>query len=291
MTDTNTDTRTDVTFATADGTTLAGWFYRPEAAPVVAGNPCIVMSPGLGAVRRMQFESYARTFSDAGFACLLYDHRNFADSDGAPRHEADPWRQLSDMRDAVTFARTRPGVDPSRIGVWGASYSGGHALVIGALDRRVRAVVAQVPFIDGSQFGWADDDFWASLDADRDARARGEAPAVMHPAYDGSDNKAWVDAVDGWDHYPNELTLRSMDLMRTYMPKTFVPLIAPTPMLMVIAENDAYPPCSPAISVDAWEAGGEPKAIVKLPCGHYDMYSTYLTEAATASRDFFLEHL
>ena len=33
-----------------------------------------------------------------------------------------------------------------RVGVWGSSYSAGHVLYIAAVDRRVKAVVAQVRF-------------------------------------------------------------------------------------------------------------------------------------------------
>jgi hypothetical protein len=54
-----------------------------------------------------------------------------------------------DYRDAITFAGTLAEVDASRIGAWGSSYSGGHVLVVGAIDRRVRCVVSQVPLISG----------------------------------------------------------------------------------------------------------------------------------------------
>jgi hypothetical protein len=37
----------------------------------------------------------------------------------------------------------RPEVDADRIGLWGSSYAGGHALVLGATGRRLKAVVAQ----------------------------------------------------------------------------------------------------------------------------------------------------
>ncbi|MBI5920153.1 MAG: hypothetical protein HY847_00740 [Betaproteobacteria bacterium] len=42
-----------------------------------------------------------------------------------PRHHIDPWRQVSDYHDAITFAGSIPGVDKSRIGIWDSSYSGG----------------------------------------------------------------------------------------------------------------------------------------------------------------------
>jgi cephalosporin-C deacetylase-like acetyl esterase len=40
-------------------------------------------------------------------------------------------------------------VDPERIGIWGTSYSGGHVLVVTAIDKRVKCVVSQMPSING----------------------------------------------------------------------------------------------------------------------------------------------
>jgi dienelactone hydrolase len=39
-------------------------------------------------------------------------------------------------------------VDPERVGVWGMSMGGGHALITAAEDSRVAAVVALVPATD-----------------------------------------------------------------------------------------------------------------------------------------------
>ena len=44
-------------------------------------------------------------------------------------------------------------MDENRIGLWGTSFAGGHAIVLGATDRRLKAVVAQVPTIDGYASG------------------------------------------------------------------------------------------------------------------------------------------
>lgn len=53
------------------------------------------------------------------------------------------------MQMALTFVDQHPAVDSDRIGLWAASYSGGNVLVVAAVDRRVKAVVSQVPFIAG----------------------------------------------------------------------------------------------------------------------------------------------
>ena len=38
--------------------------------------------------------------------------------------------------------------------MWGISYSGGHALILAAIDPRIKAAVANVPVIDGYQNMW-----------------------------------------------------------------------------------------------------------------------------------------
>ena len=43
----------------------------------------------------------------------------------------------------------RSDVNKDKIGVWGSSYSGGHALHVGAVDKRVKVVLCQVPLVDG----------------------------------------------------------------------------------------------------------------------------------------------
>src|SRR5215471_9230057 len=138
--------RRDVEFD-AEGVTLRGWFY----AAGTGGTPAaaVVMAHGFSAVKEMYLDSFAEVFAAAGLSVLVFDNRNFGASDGEPRQEIDPWAQVRDFRDAITYARTREEVDGERIGIWGSSYSGAHVLVVGAMDRRVKCVVSQVPLISG----------------------------------------------------------------------------------------------------------------------------------------------
>jgi hypothetical protein len=112
-------------------------------------SPGIVMCHGFSAVKEMYLDKYGQHFADSGMAALVYDNRNLGASDGEPRQEIDPWQQIRDYRDAISFARGLPEIDGDRIGIWGSSYSGAHVLVVGAVDRRVKCVVAQVPLISG----------------------------------------------------------------------------------------------------------------------------------------------
>jgi len=57
--------------------------------------------------------------------------------------------QCSDISDAITYAQSRQDVNKGKIAIWGTALSGGHALRVGAVDRRVKAVLSQVPVVNG----------------------------------------------------------------------------------------------------------------------------------------------
>src|SRR5437899_3495223 len=173
-------TRAEVEFEVDGGVILRGWLFVPSGG--ARRYPAITMAHGYAAVKEHGIEPFAKLFAENGFVVLLHDHRGFGASDGEPRHDVDPWRQIADWRRAITFLENRPEVDPQRIGLWGTSYAGGHAIVLGASDRRLRAVVAQVPTISGFEQGLRriPPDAVAAIEdafaADERAQALGEPP-------------------------------------------------------------------------------------------------------------------
>lgn len=132
--------RSDVEF-TWLGATLRGWLFRSTPNPA----PGLVMAHGFSATRHMTLDRYADAISAAGVTVLVYDHRGFGASDGEPRQEVNPWVQARGYIDAIAFLSGVDGTDPGRIAVWGDSNSAGVASVVAAVDKRVRAVILQVP--------------------------------------------------------------------------------------------------------------------------------------------------
>jgi fermentation-respiration switch protein FrsA (DUF1100 family) len=264
------------------------------------------MAHGFSAVKEMYLDRYAETFAAAGLNALVYDNRNFGASDGEPRQEIDPWAQVRDYRHAITYATTLPEGDPDRIGIFGSSYSGGHVLVVGALDRRVKAVVSQVPLVSGHDnfraLVRADfiDGFRAQFDADRAARFRGEKPAMV-PVVDKDplapsalptpDSYTWFTETHDKraPSWRNEVTLRSVEMFTEYEPITYVPYISPTPLLLLPARNDVLTPTD--LAVAAYEKAREPKRLQFLPGGHFDAYVDGFDVSGPAARDWFVEHL
>jgi carboxymethylenebutenolidase len=70
-------------------------------------------------------------------------------------------RASHDVMAAVEYARTLPGVDPARIGVWGYCTGGTLALLTACLDRRLAAAVVHFP----SQPTFAEHDAQHPVDA------------------------------------------------------------------------------------------------------------------------------
>lgn len=291
----------------AEGVTLRGWFYKPDDA--TGEVPCIVMAHGFSAVKEQFLDDYADVFCAAGLACVVYDNRGFGASDAAlskPRLEIDPWEQVRDYQHAITYAQNRDDVDSSRVGVWGSSYSGGHAYMVGAIDRRVKAVCGQVPLVSGRRLFetlvrvdyWGP--MWDMLAADRQARARGDEP-VMLPVVDkdpaaqsalptADSYEFFMSTRDRAPAWENQVTLRTMELAQGYEPGRFLPLISPTPLLMVVAPNDRL--VAGEMACEAYETAVHPKKLVLVPGGHFDAYQGEGFEiSSSAARDWFVEHL
>ncbi len=294
--------RRDIEF-NAEGVILRGWLYLPEK---LAGRaPAIVMSHGFSAVKEQYLDRYAEVFSREGFAVLVFDHRNLGASDGEPRQEMDPWAQVRDYRHAITFARTLKEVDRERIGIWGTSYSGGHVLIVGAIDRRVKCVVSQVPAISGSgsaQRRVRPDLVPALLErfnADREARFAGKPPSMVPVVSEDPGAPCALPGKECWDFfmgtqsfapaYRNEVTLRTMEMAREYEPGIYVPRISPTPLLMIIADRDTLSPTD--LALQAYQQALEPKQLVLIRGGHFIPYIDRFQEASTAARDCFKMHL
>ena len=295
--------RRDIEFD-AEGVTLRGWFYDADGRSGAA--PTVVMAHGFSAVKEMYLDKFAETFAAAGLNALVFDNRNFGASDGEPRLEIDPVQQVRDYRHAITYATTLDEVDPTRIGAWGSSYSGGHVLVLGAIDRRVKAVVAQVPLVSGSaniaELVRADfrAGFRQMFDDDRAARFRGDPPAMVPVVAEDPLAPSALPTPDSWTWFTetgktrapswkNEVTLRTVEMLGEYEPAAYIARISPTPLLMVVAREDHLTPAH--LAIDAYERAREPKRLVILPGGHFDAYVDGFAEASTPARDWFVEHL
>lgn len=130
----------------SNNTRCAADFYRPDSNQPY---PAIVMAHGFAGQRNFRLPAFAQRFCEAGFGVLLFDYRCFGGSDGLPRQLINPWYQLDDWRAAIHHTREDQQVDPSKIYLWGSSFSGGHVVSIATEDDTIAGLIAQVPFVSG----------------------------------------------------------------------------------------------------------------------------------------------
>lgn len=288
----------------ADGDVLRGWLYTPADA---SGEvPTVVMAHGFSAVKEMYLDEFAEVFAEAGLGAVVFDNRNFGDSEGQPRNEIDPYQQVRDYRHAITYAETRPEVDADRIGVWGTSYSGGHALTVGAWDNRVACVVSQVPLTDGLYNlrrlvrAYLVENLRERINEDRRARFRGEEPVYMPVVSEDLSGDAALPTRDAHEWYTetarerapnweNRVTLKTLEMYSEYAPVDHVAEISPTPLRMIVAEDDNLAVKDAAF--ETYETAREPKSLVTLEGGHWVPYDDAFDEASRAAREWFVDHL
>jgi alpha-beta hydrolase superfamily lysophospholipase len=259
----------------------------------------------------MALDPFARAFCEAGIAVLVYDHRNLGASDGTPRQEINIWAQARDYRYAISWMVKQPEVCSDRIAIWGSSFSGGEVIAVAACDRRVKAVIANVPFatLPDVDYENAPDKFPAIRRNLLDESGNGLADnpgdvmgplAVVEEAGNElpvflPDNEAatWFLRLgklpeSGWE---NRVTIRnSFGTDPAFDPGVCIQHVSPTPLLMVVATQDALADTAGALA--AFARAGEPKRLTMIEGGHFVTYQGRGFElAVSAMREFLLEYL
>lgn len=294
--------RKDITF-TSKGLHCSGWLFVPEG---LQGQkaPTIVMGHGFTGVKEMGLADFAERFAAAGFVTLVFDYRYFGESEGEPRSQLFPLEQVEDFRNAVTWVSDQPEVDPQRIGLWGTSYGGGVVTYVATFDKRIKAVVAQVPSTVSPENRRAmNPERWDSVGEfllrDRIERYKTGAvnymnvvapegePCVLPGQETYEEFMALVPPESTWR---NQITLESLEKIREFDPVSLIHLMAPTALLLIPAEKDALLPID-AVKA-AYQKAQEPKDIIVLSIKHFDIYrEPWLSKAADAAIDWFKKYL
>ncbi len=153
---------------TSEGTRMSAELYSLKS---LAGRklPTVIMCHGWGGTAA-GLRTVALDLVRAGYLVVAFDYRGWGESDsrvyltGRPpaerpgnrfttevqevREVVDPFDQTTDLLNVIHWVQGEPQADPSRIGLWGSSYSGGHVVYAAARDPRVKATVSQVPALD-----------------------------------------------------------------------------------------------------------------------------------------------
>ena len=301
--------QTDVKFLSR-GVTCRGMLLVPD--DTEGPLPAIVMAGGWCYVKEVVMPKYGKFLVEAGYAVLLFDYRSFGDSEGLPRQHIVPLEQQEDYRSAISYLETLSEIDSGRIGIWGISYSGGHVMIVGASDPRVKCIVAIVPVVDGYESMRRDHgelrfaELKELITADRRKRAADpdtRAYLPMSTLTPSEELSAWpypevyeifneIKKTEAPNHV-HENTVESVELLLEYTVFPFTKRLVNTPTMVIVAQNDNI--TSWDLEIEAYRSiPAQKKELVVLPhTSHMSLYNKQerLELAGKAGARWFTEHL
>ncbi|MFX0574472.1 alpha/beta hydrolase [Nocardia nepalensis] len=288
---------------TSDGHRLVGDLHLPDTGAV---RGAVVLTGPFSGVREQVTGFYAQRFAERGYAALSFDHRNWGDSEGAPRQHEDATAKLSDLRHAVSYLAQRPEVDADKITVCGVCLGGIYAAQLAAFDPRVKAValiaaaynnpalirnrfgadnfgalMGQFAQIAQQQFDTGEIEYWPAVNP-QGMPAGNPGPEPFE--YYGTDRGGRP----GWE---NRCTALSVLQEFTLDIDAYLPLVT-APLLIVHGRGDQPIPLADAEA--AFAAAPEPKQLLVLDTtNHIDLYDddTYVLPAIDRAVAFFDESL
>jgi dienelactone hydrolase len=291
-------TERDVTYY-SDGMACGARLFFPKGFDANGKTPAIVVAHGWTGTSESLFK-YGNRFAERGFVAMAIDYRGWGMSDGfvstvdrvetaddnrftettakvrIKRTRLVPWKQVEDIRNAISYIQGEPGVDPEEIGLWGSSYAGGHVLTVASLDPRVSAVVSQVPGINYRAEGvipiskrWQDDAI---------QRARTGQGGEFRTGYS----------------QPRMVDVETQQKAAEYRPMHRVPMIPENvAVLFLIAENEELINNEKSARQAHALLKTDKKKLVEYPdIGHFDIYiEDHFEKASNEAADWYRKHL
>ena len=289
----------DVEFS-SEGATLRGLLFLPEDQK--QKPPVVIMAHGTSATVNMVADKYAEVFCRSGLAVLLYDNRNFGKSGGEPRQEINPWVQCRGYRDAINFAEKLKDVDTNQIALWGDSYTGGQVIILGAIDERVKVIVAQVP-VCGEQpplvehsrtnFETLKNTFLQGDVRGSPKTTTGPIPVVSSDQLGTSSLLKPIQAFRWYIDYGGRPGSQWINRVTRVIPKTPIPfhpmLCAPfvtAPILMMVAPEDEMVHANYSVAKQVYELIHSPKQWYDISGGHFGLlyYPGEIFDESSADR-------
>jgi dienelactone hydrolase len=265
-------------------------------------RPAVVVPQGtVGLKEHYRSPLICQMLAKAGFVAMTFDYRGFGESEGPPTRIV-PHEQVRDVRNALTYVASLPGVDADRLGLLGFCWGGSHSISAAGLDSRVKCVVEVGGIGDGTRWLrslrsiWDWHEFLCRLDTDRARRVRtgrsevvrfGEVLIGSPMARAGRRRIVAEIAPPSPPYATPDTTLETAELMLEYRPEEVIGRIAPRPVLLMHGAADDLAPVEEAHALYA--AAGDPKKLIVFPGAyHHDVYLDPLFwEVMTHTTDWF----
>jgi uncharacterized protein len=259
----------EVEFSTEDGLRLSGSYLRART----EGRSGVFLYCHEFLSDRWSFRPYIDHLRDLGYDIFTFDFRSHGASQGeagyAPIHWASD-REVSDLRAALAYLRSRPDRDPAGFGLFGVSRGGTTALLVAPGEVDVWGVITDGAFPTiGTMVAYALR--WTELYV-RTPFLRTLLPRWLYH----------VLARSGRRNSERRLNCRFPDVERA------VSRLAPRPWLMIHGARDTY--ISPEIAERLFRLGNGPKELWLVPDAKHNRCREREPEAYAARLLDFIDH-
>ena len=286
--------KTDIQFY-SEGSLIKGHLYTPDA---VSNAPIVILVHGFAGVKEMLLPAFAEHFAANGMAALTFDYRGFGESEGIPGRLV-PHEQITDIRNAITFATTLDGINSNRIGLWGTSYGGANAIVAASRDRRVNVLCVQLTFGNGERVIMGDKSeeekekfresihrIWSKAVTDNKQMMLG----VNRLLADEQSKKFYSEFVQKFDALKVKLPFLTMKETMEHVPEEYIGKIN-IPISITVATGDTVNP--PEESYRLYELANEPKALFEIEnAAHYEVYEgIYFNQTVAQQTEWFKKYI
>ncbi len=259
------------------GQNISGHLYFPEN--FKATLPVVILCHTFCGIKDWLLPAYATFFARHGYAALTFDYRGFGQSQGESGRFI-PERQVEDILAAIDYITDLDSIDADRIALWGSFFGGVNAIVATACDKRVKCLIAQLAFANGSQLlthNLTENDklrFYQTLtkmQETKDATGR----EMMVPV-----SKVLTDCASADFYKEHREQFPALGIKIPYLTTASILLLKPeqyikditAPILLVGAEHDTVNP-EGAIT-QLYDLVQEPKKLyIETGAAHYEMYS------------------
>lgn len=123
--------------------------YTPANYDLKKSYPAIVVAHPNGGVKEQVAGLYAQRLAEEGFITITADAAYQGASEGIPRNVDKPFYRIEDIHGMADFITHFPGVDKTRIGLFGICGGGGYSLKAAQTDKRFKMIATLSMFNSG----------------------------------------------------------------------------------------------------------------------------------------------
>lgn len=243
----------EVTFESNDRA-LVGNLYLPDDYQEGTKLPGTIITGAWTTVKEQMPANYAEEIADRGYAALVFDFRNWGESEGDNRQFENPANKTKDIIAAASYLSTREEVDADKIAGLGICASSGYMADAAVQSEDIQSVALVAPWLHDrelvNEIYGGEESVQNLIQTSREAEAKYEATGEIStvPAASNVDENAVMYQAEYYTdpdrgaipEYVNEFNLASWEGWLTYDAMAIADNLN-EPVLIVHSEAAAIP--------------------------------------------------